>query len=363
MYASTFQNKKWVAHKRVTRHIIVLTVLIAMLNILSGVVHAKDLTGAGASFPFPVYAKWAEIYYRKTGIAVNYQSIGSRGGINQMRAGTVDFGATDVPLTKEILEKDGFLQFPTVLGGLVPVFNVEGIKSGELKLTGPILADIYLGKITQWDDPTIKELNPLLNLPSAAIVPVYRSDGSGATQVFTAFLSDVSQEWKNGPGEASAIAWSVGQGGKGNEGVAALVKQVTNSIGYVESAFASQNGLAFPQLQNRAGFFVLPESETFQAAAKGADWSKTPGFGISLVNQDGEKSWPITAPTFILIPGKTFYAGRTYETLKFFDWAFSQGDEEAEKLDYVPLPDEVKNMVREAWRMHVRDAKGTLLWP
>ena len=311
---------------------------------------AADLTGAGASFPFPVYAKWAEGYYKATGSAMNYQSIGSSGGIRQIRARTVDFGATDAPLKGEELEKDGLVQFPTVMGGVVPVVHLDGVKSGELKLTGEIVAGIYLGTITQWNDPKIAALNGGLKLPATTITPIYRADGSGTTNVFTSYLGAVSKEWNDGPGISTTIEWPIGQGGKGNEGVAALVKQTKNSIGYVEYAYAKQNGVAFTQLKNKAGKFVSPEAKTFQAAAAAADWKAAPGFGIALTDQAGDDAWPITAPTFILVPKSADKPEQLVATLKFFEWTFKNGNESAVALDYVPLPDATKAMVRETWR-------------
>ncbi len=310
---------------------------------------AADVTGAGATFPFPVYAKWAEAYKKETGNSLNYQSIGSSGGIRQIRAKTVDFGATDAPLKGEELQKDGFVQFPAVMGGVVPVFNVPGVASGQLKLTGEVLADIFQGRITKWSDAKIAGLNQGVKLPDATITPVYRSDGSGTTSVFTTYLSEVSANWKSGPGAGASVQWPVGQGGKGNEGVAALVKQVPNAIGYVEYAYAKQNAIPFAQLQNKDGKFVSPEAKTFQAAAANANWSAAPGFGISLTSQPGAEAWPITAPTFILVPKNPEKPEQVAEVLKFFDWAYKNGDKLAADLDYVALPDAVVEQVRKAW--------------
>jgi phosphate transport system substrate-binding protein len=310
---------------------------------------AADITGAGATFPFPVYAKWAEAYKKETGNSLNYQSIGSSGGIRQIRAKTVDFGATDAPLTGEQLQKDGFVQFPAVMGGVVPVVNVPGVASGQLKLTGEVLADIFAGKIAKWNDPKIAQINQGVTLPDATITPVYRSDGSGTTSVFTTYLSEVSANWKSGPGAGASVQWPVGQGGKGNEGVAALVKQVPNAIGYVEFAYAKQNAIPFAQLQNKDGKFVAPEAKTFQAAAANANWNGAPGFGISLTSQPGAEAWPITAPTFILVPKTPEKPEQVAEVLKFFDWAYKNGDKLAADLDYVPLPDNVVEQVRKSW--------------
>jgi phosphate transport system substrate-binding protein len=310
---------------------------------------AADVTGAGATFPFPVYAKWAEAYKKETGNSLNYQSIGSSGGIRQIRAKTVDFGATDAPLTGEQLQKDGFVQFPAVMGGVVPVVNVPGVASGQLKLTGEVLADIFAGKIAKWNDPKIAQINQGVTLPDATITPVYRSDGSGTTSVFTTYLSEVSANWKSGPGAGASVQWPVGQGGKGNEGVAALVKQVPNAIGYVEFAYAKQNAIPFAQLQNKDGKFVAPEAKTFQAAAANANWDGAPGFGISLTSQPVAEAWPITAPTFILVPKTPEKPEQVAEVLKFFDWAYKNGDKLAADLDYVPLPDNVVEQVRKSW--------------
>lgn len=324
---------------------------------LSSCVQAAEITGAGATFPFPIYAKWAEAYQKETENRLNYQSIGSSGGIRQIRAKTVDFGATDAPLKGEELEKDGLVQFPVVMGGVVAVYNIEGVASGQLKLTGDVLADIYNGKISKWNDAKIAELNPGVKLSAATITPVYRSDGSGTTSVFTTYLSDVSDGWKSGPGAGASVQWPVGQGGKGNEGVAALVKQVPNSIGYVEYAYAKQNAIPFAQLRNKSGKFVSPEAKTFQAAAAGADWKAAPGFGISLTNQAGEQAWPITAPTFILVHKSPEKPEQVAEALKFVDWAFSKGDAMAVELDYVPLPAPVKDQVRASWSA-IKDKSG-----
>lgn len=323
---------------------------------------AAEITGAGATFPFPIYAKWAEAYKKDTNNSLNYQSIGSSGGIRQIRAKTVDFGATDAPLKGEELEKDGFVQFPMVMGGVVAVYNVQGVPSGKLKLTGDILADIFNGKITKWNDARIAKINEGVTLPEGTITPVYRSDGSGTTSVFTTYLSQVSELWKSGPGAGASVQWPVGQGGKGNEGVAALVKQVPNAIGYVEYAYAKQNSIPFAQLQNKSGKFVAPDAKTFQAAAAGADWKSAPGYGISLTNQTGDEAWPITAPTFILVPKSPEKPEQVAEALKFFDWSFKNGDQMALELDYVPLPAQVKDAVRATWASDIKDKSGQLVF-
>ena len=308
---------------------------------------AQTITGAGATFPFPVYAKWAEAYNKETGVRMNYQSIGSGGGIRQIRARTVTFGATDAPLSGEDLQKDGMVQFPTVLGGVVPVINIPGVETRRLRLTGEIVADIYRGDIKTWNDKRIADLNPDLKLPAANITPVYRSDGSGTTSIFSIYLSQVSPRWKEQLGSGTTINWPVGQGGKGNEGVAATVRQVQNAIGYVEYAYAKQNNIPYALMQNRDGQFVAPEAETFAAAAAGADWSAAPGFGISLTNQPGAQSWPITGATFILMHREPKDPKAAAEAVRFFDWAFKNGDKMALDLDYVPLPDKVVEQVRQ----------------
>ncbi|WP_132252613.1 phosphate ABC transporter substrate-binding protein PstS [Methylobacterium segetis] len=311
---------------------------------------AADITGAGATFPFPVYSKWAEAYRKETGTGLNYQSIGSGGGIKQIQARTVDFGATDAPLKGAALEKDGLVQFPTVMGGVVTVVNIAGVEPGKLKLTGEVVADIYAGKITKWSDPKIAALNEGVKLPEATITPVYRSDASGTTNIFTTYLSQVSEPWKKEFGAATTISWPAGQGGKGNEGVTATVKQVPNAIGYVESAYAKQNKLSHTLIQNKAGRFPQPDDKAFQAAAASADWKAAPGFGISLTNQAGEGAWPITAATFILVYKEPADAAKSTDVLKFFDWAYKNGDRLATELDYVPLPDAVIGLIHEEWK-------------
>ncbi len=319
---------------------------------------AADITGAGATFPFPVYSKWAEAYKKETGNGMNYQSIGSGGGIKQIQAKTVDFGATDAPMKGADLEKNGLVQFPTVMGAVVPVVNIEGIQPGQLKLTGQVLADIFQGKITKWNDPKIAELNAGVNLPGVNITPIYRSDSSGTTSVFTTYLSQVSKDWASELGANTTISWPVGQGGKGNEGVAATVKQVPNSIGYVEYAYAKQNNIPYTLLQNQAGKYPQPEIKSFQAAAASANWSAAPGFGISLTNQAGEDAWPITNPTFILVHKTADKPEQTAEVLKFFDWAYENGDQLASDLDYVPLPDNVVEQIRTTWANEIKSASG-----
>ncbi|MET0527570.1 MAG: phosphate ABC transporter substrate-binding protein PstS [Microvirga sp.] len=323
---------------------------------------AADITGAGATFPFPVYSKWAEAYKKETGNGMNYQSIGSGGGIKQIQAKTVDFGATDAPMKGADLDKNGLLQFPTVMGAVVPVVNIQGIQAGQIKLTGQVLADIFQGKIAKWNDAKIAELNAGVTLPNANITPVYRSDSSGTTSVFTTYLSQVSEAWKTELGANTTVSWPIGQGGKGNEGVAATVKQVPNSIGYVEYAYAKQNNIPYALLQNKAGKYPQPEIKSFQAAAASADWSSAPGFGISLTNQAGDDAWPITNPTFILVYKTTEKPEQTAEVLKFFDWAYKNGDKLASDLDYVPLPDNVVEQIRSTWTKDVKDGSGKAVY-
>lgn len=310
------------------------------------------ITGAGASFPQPIYAKWAGEFKNATGGQVNYQSIGSSGGIKQIQANTVDFGASDAPLSKEELDKSGLIQFPTVIGGVVPVVNIEGVAPGQLKLDGATLANIYLGKITKWNDPAITALNAGVTLPDAPITTIFRSDGSGTTFNFASYLAAVSPEWKAGPGVDKSIKWptaATGAGGKGNEGVASNVARAKNSIGYVEYAYAKQNKMSHTQLKNAAGNFVQPSAESF-AAAGNADWKGTPGFNIVLTNQADSNAWPISAATFILIHTKPTNPENVKNTLKFFDWAYSSGDELAKSLDFVPFSAESKAIFREEWK-------------
>lgn len=316
----------------------------------------QEVTGAGATFPAPLYAKWAADYNKATGIKINYQSVGSGAGLRQIEAKTVAFGASDMPLKEEDLEKKGLTQFPMVIGGVVPVINVKGIAPGQLKLNGQVLGDIYLGKITKWNDPAIQAINTGLALPDATISPVRRADGSGTTFIFTNYLSKVNTEWKTKVGEGTAVNWPTGAGGKGNEGVAAFVGRLPNSIGYVEYAYVKQNKMNYALMQNAAGQFVAPEDDAFKAAAAGAVWPKS--FYLILTNQPGAATWPITNPTFILmhkIPDKAVDAATS---LKFFDWAYKNGDKIAADLDYVPLPNVVKDMVAKSWADNIKDDSG-----
>ena len=315
--------------------------------LITSLATAQDVTGAGATFPAPIYAKWADAYNKATGAKINYQSVGSGAGIRQIKAKTVDFGASDMPLKDDELAKDGMVQFPTVIGGVVPVVNIKGVNPGQIKLTGQVLGDIYLGKITKWNDAALASLNPGVPLPDAAIAVVRRADGSGTSFIFTNYLSKVNAEWKTKVGEGTAVNWPTGAGGKGNEGVAAFVQRLPNSIGYVEYAYVKQNKMTYTQLKNQAGNFVSPDDANFKAAAAGAEWSKT--FYQILTEQPGKDSWPLTGATFILMyksPDKIASAG---SALKFFDWAFTSGDAMAAELEYVALPPAVKDLVRKQW--------------
>ncbi len=322
---------------------------------------ATDITGAGATFPFPIYAKWAEAYKAQTGVSMNYQSIGSGGGIKQITAKTVDFGASDMPLKPDDLEKNGLMQFPTVVGGVVPVINVNGIDSGKLKLTGTVLADIYLGKITKWNDPALAALNADLKLPDEDITVVHRSDGSGTSFIFTNYLSKVSTDWKSGVGEGTAVSWKAGTGGKGNEGVASYVQRFKGSIGYVEYAYALQNKMNTVQMKNRDGQFVKADDVSFKAAAAGAHWDKAPGFYEILTDEAGKESWPISGATFILMHKMQEKPATGKEVLKFFDWAYDKGGKLAADLDYVPLPENVVILIRAAWKAQIKDSDGSAL--
>jgi phosphate transport system substrate-binding protein len=327
-----------------------------LLSLLaSSTVFAQEITGAGASFPAPIYSKWAADYNKATGVKVNYQSVGSGAGIKQIDSKTVDFGATDMPLTDDELAKKGQIQFPTVIGGVVPVINIKGINAGQLKLTGQVLGDIFLGKITKWDDAAIKTLNPTLPLPDAAIAPVRRADGSGTSFLFTNYLSKVNAEWKTKVGEGTAVNWPTGAGGKGNEGVAAFVGRLPNSIGYVEYAYVKQNKMNYALMQNSTGAYVSPDDTAFKAAAAGADWSKT--FYQVLTNQPGKDSWPISGATFILMHKLQDKPANGSESLKFFSWAYKNGDKAADELDYVPMPKPVVAAIEKAWA-ELKDASG-----
>ncbi|MTV17161.1 MULTISPECIES: phosphate ABC transporter substrate-binding protein PstS [Bradyrhizobium] len=315
---------------------------------------AADITGAGATFPFPIYSKWADAYKKETGNGLNYQSIGSGAGIKQIQAKTVTFGATDAPLKHEQLEKDGLVQWPMVMGAIVPVVNLEGIKPGDLVLSGEVLGDIYLGKITKWNDAAIAKLNPKLTLPADAITVVRRSDGSGTTFNFTDYLSKSNADWKSKVGSGTAVEWPVGVGAKGNEGVAGNISQTKNAIGYVEYAYAKQNKLTYTALVNKAGKTVQPTIAAFQAAASNADWAKAPGYYVILTDQPGEASWPITAATFILMHKDSTDKAASQEALKFFKYAFEKGDKAAEELDYIPMPDSVVKLIEKTWSSDIK---------
>jgi phosphate transport system substrate-binding protein len=315
---------------------------------------AADITGAGSTFIFPVLSKWADAYKKESGSSVNYQSIGSGAGIKQIEAKTVTFGATDMPLKVEQLEKGGFVQWPMIMGAIVPVVNIEGVKAGDMTLDGDTLAKIYLGEITKWDDAAIKKLNPKLDLPSAAIAVVHRADGSGTTFNFTDYLSKVSADWKTKVGSGTAVEWPVGVGAKGNEGVSGNIGQTKNAIGYVEYAYAKQNKLTYTALVNHAGKTVQPATEAFQAAASNADWTKAPGYFLILTDQPGDKSWPIVASTFILMHKDSADKAASTEAVKFFKWAFANGGKSAEELDYIPMPDAVVKLIEKTWSADIK---------
>jgi phosphate transport system substrate-binding protein len=343
----SFPSIKWLATSSIA------------LGLAAAGAQAAELTGAGASFPAPVYAKWADAYNKATGTKMNYQSIGSSGGLKQIRAKTVDFGASDAPLKPEELEKDGLQQFPTVIGGVVPVVSVAGIKAGDLHLTGAVLADIYLGKISKWNDKAIAALNPKLALPDQPIAVVRRADGSGTSFIFTNYLSKVSPEWKQKVSEGTAVQWPTGTGGKGNEGVSAFVQQLPGAIGYVEYAYAKQNKMAHVLMQNAAGNFVAPDDQAFKAAAAGAEWTKS-GFYEILTNQPGKEAWPITGATFILMHKVQDNSQQAAEVLKFFSWAYKNGGKLAEELDYVALPDSLIKVIEASW-ITIKDGSGKLV--
>jgi phosphate transport system substrate-binding protein len=332
------------------------TPVATLLALAAVTAQAQDITGAGASFPAPVYSKWADAYNKATGARLNYQSIGSGGGIKQIKAKTVDFGASDAPLKDEELAKDGMIQFPTVIGGVVPVVNIKGIAAGQIKLTGQVLGDIYLGKITKWNDAALTALNPGVPLPDAAIAPVRRADGSGTSFLFTNYLSKVNPEWQAKVGEGTAVNWPTGAGGKGNEGVSAFVQRLPNSIGYVEYAYAKQNKMSYVLLKNKDGQFAAPDEDNFKAAAAGAQWDKS--FYQVLTDQPGAKTWPISGATFILMHKVQDKPQSAANALKFFDWAYANGDAMASELDYVPMPDSVKALVRKQWADSLKDGAG-----
>ena len=319
---------------------------------------AQDITGAGATFPYPIYSKWAEDYKKVTGFSMNYQSIGSGGGIKQIQAKTVDFGASDMPLTKEQLDKDGLMQFPAIVGGVVLVVNIDGIKPGEMKLTGPLAADIFLGKVKTWNDPAIVALNPGLKLPADPITVVRRSDGSGTTFLFTDYLSKVSPDWKAKVGAGAAVSWPEGVGGKGNEGVSAYVQRIKGSIGYIEYAYAKKNKMSHTALKNKDGNFIQPDDLTFQAATASADWASAPGMYLVLTDQPGKDSYPISGASFILMQKNADKPDKSAAALKFFDWAFKNGGKAATEMDYVPMPEKTVKIIHDLWKREIKSAAG-----
>ncbi len=329
-----------------------------LFGALASTAIAQDITGAGATFPYPIYSKWAEDYKKVSGASMNYQSIGSGGGIKQIQAKTVDFGASDMPLTKEQLDKDGLVQFPAIVGGVVMVVNIEGIKPGEMKLTGPVTADIFLGKIKTWNDPAIVALNTGLKLPADPITVVRRSDGSGTTFLFTDYLSKTSPEWKTKVGAGSAVSWPEGVGGKGNEGVSAYVQRIKGSIGYVEYAYAKKNKMSHTAMKNKDGNYIQPDDSTFQAATASADWANAPGMFLVLTDQPGKDSYPISGASFILMHKSADKPDKSAATLKFFDWAFKNGAKSASEMDYVPMPDKTVALIRDLWKRDIKASSG-----
>jgi phosphate transport system substrate-binding protein len=323
---------------------------------------SEQITGAGATFPAPVYSAWGEAAKAAAGIELNYQAIGSGGGQNQILNRTVDFGASDAPMAADKLESGKLLQFPTVMGAVVPIVNIPGVKPGELKLTGGVMAEIYLGNIIKWNDPKLAELNPGVKLPSTAIAPVYRADGSGTTFVFTSYLSEVDPDWKAKVGANTSVKWLAGNGAKGNDGVAATVRQVKGGFGYVEFAYAAKNGLTTTQLRNKAGKFIEPTMESFAAAAASGDWAGAKNYAVSLIDLPGDKSWPIVSTTFIELPKDPKDAGRSASVMKFFDWAFKDGAKMATDLQYVALPTAVQDAVRASWRSEIKGPDGAPIY-
>lgn len=341
----------------------IIKILIVSLFLTANAITQSGLTlnGAGATFPYPLYSQWAYKYNQLTGVKLNYQSIGSGGGIAQIKAKTVDFGASDEPLKKEDLDSAGLFQFPMIIGGVTPVVNIPGVGAGKIKMTSDLLAGIFLGNITKWNDPAIQKVNPGLKLPNQNITVVHRADGSGTTWIFTTYLSQVSKEWKDKVGAGKSVNWPTGVGGKGNEGVASYVKRIPGSIGYVEYAYALQNKMAYTLLQNSAGNFVAPNLKTFQASAGNADWTNAPGFYMVLVNQPGAESWPISGASFILIYKNQPDAGKAKAMLSFFDWCFKHGADIAKSLDYVPLPESVIKLVEDSWAKEIKSG-GKPVW-
>jgi len=345
-----------------TKRIISGVALAASTIVLSLTAHAADLTGAGATFPYPIYSKWAEAYNAATGIGLNYQSIGSGGGIRQIKAKTVDFGASDMPLKIEELEKEGLMQFPAIIGGVVPVMNLDGIAPGQLKLTADVISAIHLGKITKWNAPEITALNPNANLPALAITVVHRADGSGTTFLWTDYLSKANADFKATVGSGTAVKWPTGVGGKGNEGVAANVQRIKGAFGYVEYAYAKKNKIVYAQLKNMDGQFVLPDDESFKAAAANGDWSSAPGMYLVLTNQPGKASWPATGASFIIMHKSQADGLTGRAVLKFFDWSFKNGSGMASELDYVPMPPAVVKLIQDNWKSQLKDPSGKAIW-
>ena len=345
-----------------TKQLIKGVAAVAVGALMSLSVQAAEFTGAGATFPFPIYSKWAEAYKASTGIGLNYQSIGSGGGIRQIKAKTVDFGASDQPMKVEELEKEGIVQFPAIIGGVVPVFNLDGIQSGQLKFTPELISAIHLGKITKWNDKAIAAVNPDVKLPDVAITVVHRADGSGTTFLWTDYLSKANAEFKDKVGTGNAVKWPTGVGGKGNEGVAANVQRVKGAFGYVEYAYAKRNKIPYGQMKNRDGEFVMPDDETFKAAAASADWANTPGMGVLLTNQPGKQSWPATGASFILMHKAQADALTGRAVLKFFDWAYKNGGQMATELEYVPIPAPVVKQIQELWKASFKDSAGAPIW-
>lgn len=335
-------------------------------TVLGGVALAADettISGAGATFPYPVYSKWADTYAKDTHVKLNYQAIGSGGGIKQIIEGTVDFGASDAPLKPEELDKAQLVQFPVVMGGVVPVINIAGIKAGELKLAPDVFADLFMGKIKKWDDPRIAKINPGLKLPDTAVTVVHRSDGSGTTWIFTSYLSKVSPDWAKSVGNDKSVAWPTGVGGKGNQGVASYVQRINGAIGYVESSYALQNHIAHAKLQSHDGAFVDPTDESVQAAAKGADWAHAKGFYVILTDQPGAGAWPITGASFVLVHRQQKNGDMGRAVLRFFDWGYRKGGAAAKELGYIPMPPAVVELVAKTWENELKDAAGEKLWP
>ncbi len=344
------------------KHLFASLVIGAAAAVTMSTVSAADMTGAGATFPYPIYAKWAEMYKKASGNGLNYQSVGSGAGIKQIKAKTVDFGASDMPLTAAELAEAGLFQFPAVMGGVVTIVNLPGITPGQMKLTGPVIADIYLGKITKWNAPEIAALNPGVKLPDDEITVVHRADSSGTSFLFTDYLSKTNADFKAKIGAGSAVKWATGVGGKGNDGVAANVQRIKGAIGYVEWAFAKKNKMSHTQLKNKDGVFLQPDDDAFKAAAAGAEWTKTPGFAIVLTDAAGKASWPITGVSYILMHKDQADAAKGKEVLKFFDWSFKNGAAAAAELDYVPMPESVTKLVEAAWKTNLKDSAGKAVW-